>query len=158
MLDKEVLKKKQLDGTQDMRKMVETRLHDLIEKIGLRSELFAHVFDYEHDPEFNKNSVLHQNRRDNIISGELWQEDAANDIWNRAVKLGSFTKDDLEQLKNDLERLEHRLAKKRHLERQRDEDKKSEDIKKRLKEVSYKADKQRKEIETRFFGALHSEL
>lgn len=157
ILDKEVLKDKQVDGAEDTRKKVEERLHALIEKIGLKSEWFAHVFDYQFDDD-HRNTVAGRKSDDNSISTEMWQEEITDNIWKRAVKLGTYTKEDLEQLKSDLEKLEHRIGKKRHLERQQDEDKKNEDIKRRLKDISYKVEKQRKEIETRFFGAKHSEL
>lgn len=155
ILDKEVLKKKQMDQSEDTRKTVEERLHALIEKVGMKTEPFAHVFDYVSFDDDHRNTL--DGRKENTISTDMWQSAVADDIWKRAVKLGTYTKEDLEQLKSDLERLEHRLGKKLHLERQHNEDKKNEDVKRRLKEITYKAEKYRKDIETRFFPK-HSEL
>jgi len=159
ILDKEVLKQKQIDAANsDKQKLIEERLHALIEKIGLASEPFASVFDYvadAHVGDDHRNTL--EGRHENQINLDMWQEPIADELWKRAVAIGTFTKEDLEQLKGDLEKLEHRLGKKRHLERQYDDDKKNDDLKRRLKDISYKAEKHRKDIETRFFPK-HSEL
>jgi len=154
-LDKEVLKSKQLEGNVDSKKQIESRLHALLEKFSLPSGDFSLVFEHDPSDEPHVNSIHHH--KDNLISGDQWQEEETEALWQRAIKLGHFSDDDLQQLRLDLEKLDHRLSKKRHWARQADEDKKNEDVKRRLKEITYKAEKQRKEIETRFFLG-HEEL
>ncbi|KAI1285773.1 hypothetical protein HDE_11679 [Halotydeus destructor] len=154
VLDKEVLKKKQQDVSVDFNKFVDTRLTELIDKIGLPAEHFTSVFEISKDTVIDGAGL---NTKENHIGNAMFEEHEAESLWQRAVTSNLFSKEELDQLRNELERLEHRLAKKRHIEMQREHDKKDDDLKRRLKDVTYKADKQRKDIESRFFSA-HSEL
>jgi len=153
MLDKEVMKKKQVDGPEDFRKAVEVRLHDLVDKFSLPNREFDAVFVLDTADETHGNSVHHENK----IQTSEWVEPESEVLWQRALTMGHLKNDDLDQLRSDLERLDHRLSKRRYLERQLDEDKKNEDVKRRLKEVKYKSDKQKKELENRYF-LDHTEL
>lgn len=152
-----MVKKKQLEGLEDYKKNVEVRLHDLVEKFSLPTAPFSEVFSFIDKDLDVRNSVLNAN--DNRIrDDEDFSEPDVHDLWDKITKSGTvMSAEDMKQLRDDLGRLDHRLAKKRFLERQIDGDKKDEEVKRRLKEITYKAEKTRKEIETRYL-LKHGEL